>query len=144
MSHPSIFELRHFAVSGDLDEVCVAHVSGCAPCSERLQRLAQSELRARGRSFDTPFGSGFSEVSKPSTARAIPTFLMMTATMLVLSLVRPAAQVSSVSPSLNVDPEGVHGVSYPRVAEQVPAAWVDGGARVRDEQPIETSRALYP
>ncbi len=56
MSHPSIFELRHFAVSGALDEGHVAHVSACASCSERLQRLARGELRARGVEFEVAGG----------------------------------------------------------------------------------------
>ncbi len=55
----------------------------------------------------------------------------MTATMLVLSLIRPAVHFSVNDPS-SLEPEGVHGIPYPRVVEPAPLL-VDGGAQLRGE-----------
>lgn len=123
MSHPSVFELRRFAVTGELDERHVPHVSGCAGCSERLQRLARSELAHRGVGFEMA-------LPRPGLAAAMPAFLAVAATMLVLAVVRPVVTHGlpfSSSDSSSVEPEGVHGIPSDRLVERAPA-WVDGGS----------------
>ncbi len=122
-SHPSIFELRHFAVTGELDERHVPHVSGCTGCSGRLQRLARTELTARGFGFEAA-------AARPTLSAAMPAFLAVAATMLVLAVVRPVVTHGlpfSSSDLTSVDPEGVHGIPSERLIVQAPA-WGDGGS----------------
>jgi len=127
MSHPSIFELRHFAVTGELDELQVPHLSHCETCANRLQRLAQTELCARG------FEATSVRVSRPGPLAAMPAFLAVAATMLVLAVVRPVvAHGLPFNDVSAVEPEGVHGIPSARVMEQAPA-WVDGGAAFGSE-----------
>lgn len=129
MGHPSIFELRHFAVTGELDALQVPHLSSCNACATRLQRLAQTELRARG------FEAAAVRVERPGLAAAMPAFLAVAATMFVLAVARPVVAHgggSFSSDSSAVEPEGVHGIPSVRVIEPAPA-WVDGGAAVGSE-----------
>ena len=69
-SHPSIFELRHFAVTGELDSFDSAHVNTCDGCSKRLQQLAQNELRARNVRLAADTGV----VAHPGLRSAMPAF----------------------------------------------------------------------
>lgn len=123
MNHPSIFELRHFAVTGALDEPHVSHVSGCGGCAARLQRLAQGELHARGVTFELS-----APRASPGLSAAMPAFLAVAATMLVLALVRPVMTHGvPFSDTTFSSPEGVHGIPSVAVIERAPA-WVDGGS----------------
>lgn len=126
MSHPSIFELRHFAVTGELDDQHVPHISACDGCSARLQRLAQTELQARG------FEAAAVRTTRPGLAAAMPAFLAVAATMLVLAVVRPVVTHEFSFDDSAVEPEGVHGIPSVRVTERAPA-WVDGGSSFGSE-----------
>lgn len=133
-SHPSIFELRHFAVTGELDGFDSGHVSTCEGCSKRLQQLAVNELRARKVSST----ADFAVVQHPGLRSAMPAFLAVAATMLVLLVARPVvasndlAFGSSGAEFSAVEPEGVHGIrsEHSRVKRAGPL--VDGGARFTD------------
>ncbi len=126
-SHPSIFELRHFALTGELDDQHAPHISQCSGCSARLQRLAQTELRSRG------FEAAAIRTARPGLAAAMPAFLAVAATMLVLAVVRPGVAHSvPFDDSAAVEPEGVHGMPSVRVTERAPA-WVDGGSSFGSE-----------
>ncbi len=124
MSHPTIFELRHFAVTGDLDERFVPHVSACSGCAQRLQRLARSELSARG--FEPSVSSAAVRATHPGLFAAMPAFLAVAATMLVLAVIRPVLHGVPMSDS-SAEPEGVHGIPSSTVAPRM-NAWDDGGS----------------
>lgn len=133
-SHPSIFELRHFAVTGELDSFDSAHVNTCDGCSKRLQQLAQNELRARNVRLAADTGV----VAHPGLRSAMPAFLAVAATMLVLLVARPVAASNepafgySSSDLVAVEPEGVHGIRTEHVRAGQAGPLVDGGARFAD------------